>query len=381
MGNMLFINYCKKVLTGFFFFISLFIIAISCDSTEPIPDDKNNKWIQLNDFNGMDVKGFKIFKNELYVFGWGINGGLFKTNDGENWIKISLPDSGNFELGVTAITIRNDELIVAPARYGKKICKINSDGIASFFPVNIPIEISDMETIQNNIVISPGRSFGQYSMCILKEDSILSIISDSLYTNPFVEDECYKQQGIRETASNKLIKNDSQDEYLLSAEVISHFIALIDTSGYNCFSTKGLSYEDKYTGAQDLNYYKDTLFAATQFGIRYFINDKWAIYKDSLPIHNGTFQIAHSFTFFDNKIFVATTNHGVLLWNKDNWGTFNDGLPFLNEKLEIYPGISYIISFNNFLFIGFSTDKVWDYGMRGVWKYKFVNSSKVKVAP
>ena len=32
---MLFINYCKKVLTGFFFFISLFIIAISCDSTEP----------------------------------------------------------------------------------------------------------------------------------------------------------------------------------------------------------------------------------------------------------------------------------------------------------------------------------------------------------
>ncbi|MBK7500057.1 MAG: hypothetical protein IPI19_13445 [Ignavibacteriales bacterium] len=32
---MLFINYCKKVLTGFLFFISLFIISISCDSTEP----------------------------------------------------------------------------------------------------------------------------------------------------------------------------------------------------------------------------------------------------------------------------------------------------------------------------------------------------------
>ena len=32
---MLFINSCKKVLTGFLFFISLFIITISCDSTEP----------------------------------------------------------------------------------------------------------------------------------------------------------------------------------------------------------------------------------------------------------------------------------------------------------------------------------------------------------
>ena len=32
---MLFINYCKKVLTGFLFFMTLFIISISCDSTEP----------------------------------------------------------------------------------------------------------------------------------------------------------------------------------------------------------------------------------------------------------------------------------------------------------------------------------------------------------
>ena len=355
--------------------ITFLIFTSSCSSpSEPPHNDGTKKWINLSKFIGMDVKGFKIIKNELYVFGAGINGGLFKTNDGDNWIKISLPDTGNFEFGVAAITMRNDDLIVAPAQsYGKKICKINSNGTFSFFPVNIPIEISDMETIQNNIVIAPGRSFGQYSMCILKEDSILNIISDSLYTNPYVEDECYKQQGIRETASNKLIKINAQDKYVLSAEVISHFIVTLDTTGYNCFSTKGLSYEDKYTGAQDINYYKDTIFAATQFGIRYFINDKWTIYKDSLPIHNGTFQIAHSFTFFDSNIFIATTNHGVLLWNKDNWETFNDGLPFLNEKLEIYPGISYIIAFNNCLFLGFSTDKVWDYGMRGVWKFKFNN--------
>ncbi|MCK7525870.1 MAG: hypothetical protein MZV64_53815 [Ignavibacteriales bacterium] len=123
-------------------------------------------------------------------------------------------------------------------------------------------------------------------------------------------------KGSRETASNKLIKINSQDKYVLSAEVISHFIVTLDTTGYNCFSTEGLSYEDKYTGAQDINYYNDTLFAATQFGIRYFVDDKWAIYKDSLPIHNSTFQVAHSFTFVDNKIFVATINHGVLLWNK-----------------------------------------------------------------
>jgi hypothetical protein len=61
----------------------------------------------------------------------------------------------------------------------------------------------------------------------------------------------------------------------------------------------------------------------------------------------------------------------VLFWNKDRWEALNIGLPFLDEILEIYPGIPYIISFNSCLFIGFSTDKVWDYGMRGVWKYKF----------
>ena len=37
---MLIINSCKKNLTGFLFFISLFIISISCDSTEPIDELK-----------------------------------------------------------------------------------------------------------------------------------------------------------------------------------------------------------------------------------------------------------------------------------------------------------------------------------------------------
>jgi hypothetical protein len=39
-GYMLFINSFKKVLTGFLFFISLFIILISCDSTEPTDELK-----------------------------------------------------------------------------------------------------------------------------------------------------------------------------------------------------------------------------------------------------------------------------------------------------------------------------------------------------
>ncbi|MCK7525871.1 MAG: hypothetical protein MZV64_53820 [Ignavibacteriales bacterium] len=69
--------------------------------------------------------------------------------------------------------MRNDELIVAPA-YGinKELCKIGSSGIRKFLLINIPIEISDMETIENSVV-APGRSFRQYSICAYcKEDSI-----------------------------------------------------------------------------------------------------------------------------------------------------------------------------------------------------------------
>jgi hypothetical protein len=44
---MLFINYCKKVLTGFLFFISLFIISISCDSTDPTPPDETKPTLTL----------------------------------------------------------------------------------------------------------------------------------------------------------------------------------------------------------------------------------------------------------------------------------------------------------------------------------------------
>ncbi|MCZ7609422.1 MAG: hypothetical protein M5U17_04590 [Ignavibacterium sp.] len=346
----------------------------SCSNTIAPPYENNQHWYRINEFNGMDVKGFKIIKEELYVFGSGINGGLYKTNDGINWKKIVLPSNSNFEYGVSAITVFNGDLLVAPAQsINKRLGKINASGNVNLIPIDIPIEISDIETINNTILIVPGRSYGQYQMCIIKSDSILQIIGDSLYTNPFVEDECYKQNGIRETASYKLIKKNIYDEYLLSAEAISHFIVLVDTGGYNCFTTKGLNYDDKYFGAQDLLYHNDTLFAATQQGIRYYINDFWKMYKDTLPKHNGTLQVAHSLAFIGNKIFIATTNNGVLYWNNERWEEFNKGLTVIDEKLEIYPGISYMIAFNNCLFLGYSTDKVWDYGMRGVWKFKFTN--------
>ena len=44
---MLLNNCYKKVLTGFLFFISLFIISISCDSTEPPPPDETKPTITL----------------------------------------------------------------------------------------------------------------------------------------------------------------------------------------------------------------------------------------------------------------------------------------------------------------------------------------------
>jgi hypothetical protein len=47
VGKMLLKNSCKKVFTGFLFFISLFIISISCDSTDPPPPDETKPTLTL----------------------------------------------------------------------------------------------------------------------------------------------------------------------------------------------------------------------------------------------------------------------------------------------------------------------------------------------
>lgn len=87
---------------------------------------------------------------------------------------------------------------------------------------------------------------------------------------------------------------------------------------------------------------------------------------------HGTVPFVTSFTFADNKVFVTTPSDGVLEWKDNKWNTLGDGLP-QNKEQQIYPGISFIISFKNNLFIGFGTGKVWDTGMRGVWKYSLNN--------
>jgi len=72
---MLFINYCKKVLTGFLLFISLFIISISCDSTEPPANISltlkledvscTEAWLQLKTTNLQLPNNITLFINDL----------------------------------------------------------------------------------------------------------------------------------------------------------------------------------------------------------------------------------------------------------------------------------------------------------------------------
>ena len=74
---MLLKNCYKKVLTGFLFFISLFIISISCDSTEP-PSNQSltlklkdvsctEAWLQLTTNNIQLPTTINLLKNNIVI--------------------------------------------------------------------------------------------------------------------------------------------------------------------------------------------------------------------------------------------------------------------------------------------------------------------------
>ena len=89
---MLFINSCLKVLTGFLFLTSLFIISISCDSTEPIdelkPGRRDYTWtvdtlfLPFNPFT--DITGTS--STDLWVCSPGDADKIFYHYDGISWI-------------------------------------------------------------------------------------------------------------------------------------------------------------------------------------------------------------------------------------------------------------------------------------------------------
>lgn len=367
----------KSYLIYTYSFVAYLLITLQCcDTTEPPIDVKTEKkWKKLSRFDGMDVKGFKIINDELYVYGWGDNNGLYKTADGDNWTKINLPDTGNFHAGVSAIAMLNGDLIVASAYSfdGKYLCSISAKGNIKVISTLVPIEISDMEALGDDLIIAPGRNYDQYNAGILKPNGELKLISNYLYTNPFVEGECSIGNATNPIYSSKLIKINPNPNYLISGERAGpNFVTKIDTNGYHCFVAKGLVTNDKFAGVYDLAWYQDTLFAATQSYIKFFSNGEWKVYKDSLPQPHGTVPFVTSFTFADNTVFVTTPSDGVLEWKENKWNSLSDGLP-QNKEQQIYPGISFIISFKKYLFIGFGTGKVWDEGMRGVWKYSLNN--------
>jgi len=104
---MLFINYCKKVLTGFLFFISLFIISISCDSTEPPANISLNlkledvscteAWLQLTTTNIQLPATINLLKNNSVIQTFSLS-----TPDSLLYIDSLLPNQ-NYSFQVSSI--------------------------------------------------------------------------------------------------------------------------------------------------------------------------------------------------------------------------------------------------------------------------------------
>jgi hypothetical protein len=108
---MLLVSLYKKVLTGFLFFISLFIISISCDSTEPPPPDEKTtleyNWEVDTLFNphGYGVVPWSMWGSsptDVWTVGFNLAGqGEMFHYDGALWKRVT-PDLG-FNYGLAAI--------------------------------------------------------------------------------------------------------------------------------------------------------------------------------------------------------------------------------------------------------------------------------------
>ncbi|MCU7514248.1 MAG: hypothetical protein HF300_16935 [Ignavibacteria bacterium] len=358
----------KTALLLILLLIVLFEVACEKQITQNNELPKESVWEKVKEVGSLDIRALKVMDNVLYAAGMGSNSeAIFRTFDGLKWDRINLPDSANFSSGVWALTVKDGDIFVAPSySYNKPIYKIEKNGTVVPVSPPVPIEISDLETIDDKIIIAPNGA-SQYELGVLDMSGRLEMFKDSLALNP-TSGECYRRNGISPIAVSKILKDRFGNDILLG-RYLGQFITRFNTSlGFQCFSFKGLSNEERMSGVMDLAWSSDTLLAATFSCVKMLVGNEWKVYNSYLPIKENQISTASSIAVNDNRVFVATSSDGVLESNSGVWKELNNGLPKYSNGF--YPGVSNIVCFNGKLFIGYGTNKYPPVGLSGLYQYK-----------
>ncbi len=358
----------NSLLTNIIFAILFTLIIFSsssCDtSVFPIKNTSPKEWQTIYDLEDLDIWDVKIYNDEIYVAGIESDGRgfVYKSSDAINWVNISPLIADSLNSGVGAIDFLNGNLIGCFS--GKPVYLLINENI---IPLTEPI-LNDVREIivdsNNNILI--GTFLPGYYLKYVTHDKIINIY-DSLYTPPYSTG-CFRQSSIQGGISvSKLLKDTKSDKILIgNYSYNNHFITVFNSEIIDCFPTEGLSYNDKFFGCHDIIFINDILFAAGFSSVKFFEQNSWKIFGDTLPnTPDGKLPIATSIAYdkINKDIYVTTNYIGVLKWVKNQgWLKINEGLKSFQG---FYDPISRIIFFKNKVLIFYGSNKVYKPNMKG----------------
>ena len=345
----------------------LLLLTISC-TTEPNVIIEEKKWENIPELDGMDVWDVKIYNDEIFVAGRDISGkgAIYKSFDGVHWEGVAPAIGDSLNYGVGAIDFYNGNLIACAT--GKPIYSVINEKVN---PITKPILNDVREMIvdnENNILVGSYRPGIVYKYVTL--DSVYNIY-DSLYTAP--DGDCYKQAGIQGSISvSRFLREKNTESIIIGNFSLNyHFITSFKNKTINCFPTDGLSPEDRFHGCHDMIFINDTLFVAGGKGtIKYFWNNEWKVFGDSLPKTPNsvsTIPTSIAYDYLKNEIYVAANYIGVVKWTSTKgWQKFNNGLVSTQGYYDFIPNLTY---FKGLLLLTYGTSKNYQSNSKGARYY------------
>ncbi|HRP93185.1 MAG: hypothetical protein IT276_01860 [Ignavibacteriaceae bacterium] len=366
MDKMLLIDSYKKVLTGFLSFISLFIISISCDTTEPPlpPVENKNIWRIIPELAEADVRYILKHENTLYLTclfnGREYRGSIWKTTDGENWIMLR-----TFEKAVGPLAINGDSLFCLGDSLFKYIIPTDSwENVCQPYPLNTDVQaVSEMIFFGNTLYAFENYfdTGGVYKIDF--SGNVENLAPFYMYTK-----------------FAKMIKKNVNDMWCYAR-------GRYHSGGFFIFTLEGFSVlSDGLTRqvllnppSNSLEIRNDTLFAGFRYpGIIKYLDESnvWRNYTDSIPTTrldaSSPYVEPTEISCLGDRMFVSTDIFGVMEWKKGiGWTDMAEGLRTYDwsDGKVFYP-IVFLENINQTLIAASGAPGYAAWGGNGVYKYK-----------